>query len=136
MPIDLDDIATGGRDHGGSFVLDGIYDNLLDKAMAGAQRTDARLAHADFSPGLAEHQRAALNARSPVTVAAARRLDALSRGEPVEIPAGMVRAPGAPVWLEDARTVTVYTDDRVELAETKEDMLRRAKGIAVSTGSN
>jgi hypothetical protein len=116
MPIAANRAAGAGA---GRYRVAGLYDALIDEAVRAAERGDPRLMSGDYTPGLSDAERAKLNAASPVTRAARRWLDRLSRGEPVEIPAGS--GGGHPSNLPPAiandlaARLRVYADERVEV---------------------
>jgi len=104
-----------------SFQLPGLYDAILDTAIEDVERGDARVQCQDYTPGLSESERQQLNATSPVTLAAKRRLDKLSRGEPVDLAAsalGWKWHDELPVLPDGSvKTVRVRSNDRVEVVE-------------------
>jgi len=99
----------------------GLYNALLDKAIADVELGDPRVRHPEYTPGLSDAERRHLNATSPVTLAAQRRLDQLSRGEPVDVAAWKSEREWGDelpfVADHSAKTVRVYSDDRVEVVE-------------------
>lgn len=104
-----------------SFQLSGLYDAMLDTAIEDVERGDPRVKYHEYTPGLSESERQKLDTTSPVTLAANRRLDKLSRGEPVDLAASALgwtwhdELPALPDG--SVKTVRVHSDDRVEIVE-------------------
>jgi len=131
MPTDLGE---------STFQIDGLYAALYSDAVEAAERVDPRIKHADYAAGTDAAARRILNATSPVTKAARRRLASFEAGTPQIVPVAAIsfrqfpsaaavpflgsrvydtaEEHDAAAWL-----IRVFNDDTVEVAQTRGAML-------------
>lgn len=119
--------------------IGGLYKHLYDEAVAEARLVDSRLSHADFTPDVDAAGRRMLNATSPTTKAAHRRVASFGAGEPQLVPVSRMPFGVFPdlaavpflSWTvpdtqdeydECAWLVRVYADDRIEVGQTRAQM--------------
>lgn len=102
--------------------IPGLYEHIRAGWQELVRKGDPRLLP-DFTPDLTDRQRQRLNETSPLITQAKRKLDKMSRSEPVRYPCAHVGGNSFPQarnipWIADrlSREMWVAADDRVSPA--------------------
>jgi hypothetical protein len=120
---------------------------LLDEAVEAAERVDPRARHDGFTPGVDAAGRRMLNATSPTTKAARRRLASLEAGESQLIPASSISLRQFPDAAavpflglrvhdtpeehdESAWLIRVFADDRVGVGQNYAQMQEQTRLVS------
>lgn len=127
--------------------VDGLYQHLYDRAVEASKQADPRLVHADFTPRVDAAGRRMLNAASPATKSAHRKVASFEAREPQLVPVrsmpfGVFPDLAAVPFLsqevrdtqdeydERAWLVRVYADDAIEVGQTRAQAQEQSRLIS------